>query len=760
MSTGDQYLHLVEKRLVGHEQFRDYFLDALRKDFHDTTRWTYNSAGTFTLLDLAGSGNDEFDIIDFGSTIAAIDGAGNFLNPSARASDVEDIQFENTIAVDYDVAVQKAEIPNGLFINPADGLPQFDTMEEVIGWQGEPDVVADDGDGTMTFTITSLTESGVSNAGRTAVVWKKQPGKEATVIGVAMESLAVAYTGGLNKINTVANFGQGATGSEVASDYYVTVLGPRVSRNTALHTPQPDDWCYVASVTGVGAGSPPTVFDNGDQTQLDIPITDFSQATRYDGGRLKIDVQALITESNVDQIRVTRLTDGIKFKVDELGNTTIEGDLVLNGGVASNITPGAPGAYSLGALSFEWAEVFTDELFVDETYIEGNSPGIKVIHTDGSVNGRRWNIDFGTDKKLIIQSLTDADAAFDVMTIERTSGNVPTKVQFDVNAAFEVINTDGDYGEIRITSPGNDPDEATFYMALSNDSTIDFGIIDSVPGKEVNAKLVAGSLWLRQTMRIGGLAAAGAGDALTVQGGSLSPHANGSQDLGKSLARWGTVWADELDLSNGVTSDLHPDADDVYDLGLGGGTPKRWANIVGKYLLSEDATTPELRLRDSGEGSNDGNWAIRSRDEHLYISAMDDSWSELNSAIDIFRGVGAAPSIVITGQTIQFNAGTFFPGTTDVVDLGTGGQKWHDAYIGGVAYVDELVECQACQVFGDPGSGVASRTTFTNVATGTPTNTGVGTILLNKAGNEDNAGFIKVYLGTATMYIPYFDSIA
>lgn len=60
---------------------------------------------------------------------------------------------------------------------------------------------------------------------------------------------------------------------------------------------------------------------------------------------------------------------------------------------------------------------------------------------------------------------------------------------------------------------------------------------------------------------------------------------------------------------------------------------------------------------------------------------------------------------------------------------------------------------------GDTGAGGGGTVTLTSV-TDTAQSTGALSIKSDSANNGSNAGFIKVYVGAATAYIPYFTNIA
>ena len=78
-----------------------------------------------------------------------------------------------------------------------------------------------------------------------------------------------------------------------------------------------------------------------------------------------------------------------------------------------------------------------------------------------------------------------------------------------------------------------------------------------------------------------------------------------------------------------------------------------------------------------------------------------------------------------------------------------------------VGSLDATLDVTARTLFadGDEGTGVASTTAITNVVD-TTLSSGDLSIKATSANPGNNAGFIKAYVGTQVVYIPYFTTIA
>lgn len=263
------------KQLVGFQDIGVRGMAALRANHVEATQARWDVDGVFnTKLTLSAPGASQVQI---NGTSKATDGLGHVMAISAAYKNVA--QFQNTNAIVYHVGFMYAELPSGLRINPRTGKPQFDRYTEEVGFAAAPTSVTDNGNGTITFNVNSVTESGVSNAGRLVRVYKVVPADGALTFAMALEECTVAF-GAANTITTVGKFGQ-TTVSTTAGDYIVVCMGPRVARNTDLSTVS--GVVYVGTVTG--NGGTPVTFSNTNQTLLKT-FTDASQVTYTPAGWL------------------------------------------------------------------------------------------------------------------------------------------------------------------------------------------------------------------------------------------------------------------------------------------------------------------------------------------------------------------------------------------------------------------------------------------------------------------------------------------
>lgn len=122
---------------------------------------------------------------------------------------------------------------------------------------------------------------------------------------------------------------------------------------------------------------------------------------------------------------------------------------------------------------------------------------------------------------------------------------------------------------------------------------------------------------------------------------------------------------------------------------------------------------------------------------------------------------GSAYNAAQSSNIVIGNAGVV--GDSNVIRIGTDGAGSGDqdaCFIAGVVTTARsLISTDNVYVSGDVGVGIASTVGLSNV---TDVTQGVGVLsILSTDGNSgDNAGFIKIYVGTTVAWIPYFTNIA
>lgn len=339
MATGDNFLALTNKRLLGYQDFGERWFDYHSEKIRQANRRAFGQDGFFggTQVTVSvHSGNR----IQIDNDVEGADNAGNFLTTDAKLAGRDvGLPFQNLNGVVYGVALHYAARPRGIAINPRTARPDFVAYEETIGELHEPDDVAITGGGTtLTFTVDSTVDPfagfAVNNAGRKCAVWKKIPGEAATVEAAAVEEIVVTWSGTSNQIVTTSLLGQ-VDPTDDPSDYQVLMIGPTIVQRSVQDLSLVDGYLFVAEVTGA---SPPTVFSYTKQNDLGNGFAiELSQITRNDAhGDLKLSVSADGSDVNESQIRVVAAAGTpVTWSVDEDGDVTSEGSLAHAGLISS-----------------------------------------------------------------------------------------------------------------------------------------------------------------------------------------------------------------------------------------------------------------------------------------------------------------------------------------------------------------------------------------------------------------------------------------
>lgn len=337
MATGDTFLALANKRLLGFQDFGERFFNYQQKQIQEANQRAFGQDGFFggtqvTMSAYSGSR------VQINNDVEGADNAGNFLTTDAKLAGRDvGLAFQNTNSVTYSVAMHHATRPRGIAINPRTARPDFVAYEDTIGELHEPDAVAISGGGTtLTFDVDSVVDpfspSAVNNAGRICAVWKKIPGEAATIEAAAVEEVAVTWSGTANQVITTSLLGQ-VDPSTIASDYLVLMIGPTIVRQSIEDLADTAGYLFVAELVG---GSPPGSFDYSKQNDLGVGFAvALDQITRIGtNGDLKLSVQAHPSDSSESQIQVVDSSGSpVNWTVDEDGNMETQGEVTAYGQV-------------------------------------------------------------------------------------------------------------------------------------------------------------------------------------------------------------------------------------------------------------------------------------------------------------------------------------------------------------------------------------------------------------------------------------------
>ncbi len=126
---------------------------------------------------------------------------------------------------------------------------------------------------------------------------------------------------------------------------------------------------------------------------------------------------------------------------------------------------------------------------------------------------------------------------------------------------------------------------------------------------------------------------------------------------------------------------------------------------------------------------------------------------------DAFNEVTYASIYGSTAVVTDGAEGGMFVIKTMVGGVSTEGFRVDNQGYVGIGGVNPAVTCQVLgglSVGGDDG-GIASYISFTNVSSGV--STGNGTVLMGGATNRNSTGWMKIFVGTAARYVPYWTTI-
>lgn len=287
MATGDKVVSLFVDCLLSKTSLKERFLEFLSSKVDEVIAAVLQGrSGTLDSdkVGLAADGTDRFKLdLSVASKVAVGGGQVIDLSRNDVLYHTQQIYFENTVAVVYEVGVKYAQVPEELDIHPRKGTPQYTALLETFGETGNPDSLTDTFGVSLKVVVDSLCESGVSHAGRQARVWLVTPQSaskavafyEGTILWDGVNNyLLIPYAGASGPLgqNTAA-----APPSTTPADYMVWVFGPTVRRNSSIKSDY--TYAFIGEVTGAGAGVAPAFFSTADQ----FAVFWLSLDSAYDG---------------------------------------------------------------------------------------------------------------------------------------------------------------------------------------------------------------------------------------------------------------------------------------------------------------------------------------------------------------------------------------------------------------------------------------------------------------------------------------------
>jgi hypothetical protein len=224
MSTGETWISLGASSLLNLSDLttnlRDNVIDGLALGRVDV----FPEDGTIGTVKVTVTYNaGKYLIVGAG---VGVDNAGHRMASDALAP-WSNVPFPDIGAVAYSIGARYQVRPGSVTANTADGTAVYDTLVEDVGELGAPDLVTDNGNGTVTLRINGLVGAGwVGAATRSVVAYLVNP---VTGSASAIYTGTASLSGGNYVVTPGHQFGQSGTPSTTVGDYRVIVRGPTVS---------------------------------------------------------------------------------------------------------------------------------------------------------------------------------------------------------------------------------------------------------------------------------------------------------------------------------------------------------------------------------------------------------------------------------------------------------------------------------------------------------------------------------------------------
>jgi len=257
----------VNAALTKHEltptQVQTYVADRLDNLARDLFALAYGRTGVLPLpagaapapgLLQAGTVDDSFKVASF---VGLIYNSSIVHTPLADYESPGSVECENAAGTTYHVGarLQQVPIPTALGVaqNGRTGQISYVALQVKIGELGHPDSVVDNGDGTVTITVDTITQAGGAlrdHGDRDGTAWLVTP---VTATSGAFGVATVEYAAG-HYTMTCNALGQAiGSVSTTAADYWVLIDGLTCS---TADLSVDDDYLYLGNFAGAGSPGP------------------------------------------------------------------------------------------------------------------------------------------------------------------------------------------------------------------------------------------------------------------------------------------------------------------------------------------------------------------------------------------------------------------------------------------------------------------------------------------------------------------------
>jgi hypothetical protein len=188
---------------------------------------------------------------------------------------------------------------------------------------------------------------------------------------------------------------------------------------------------------------------------------------------------------------------------------------------------------------------------------------------------------------------------------------------------------------------------------------------------------------------------------------------------------------DQLNVTSNMVGDLYPDAADTLDIGS---SALRFRNCYFNKLESVDSANPEVHLRTT---ANTGRFSLRSDTTELAVWSWDSAKAVSEPAWEVQKSSSSAATI-----------------TTQTFSIENQGRNLVLSAANAAATLDSLNLAIASG--SSPTSGVSGHVVYTGItgAGGTANNS-----TIQSTSAQNNAGWLRIYVGTTPYFIPYFPAI-